>query len=905
MLGQTIAHYTILEKLGEGGMGMVYKARDTHLDRFVAIKVLPPEKLEDPERKRRFVQEAKAASALNHPNIITVHDITSEAGVDFIVMEYVAGKTLDRLIPRKGLRLNETLKYAIQVADALAVAHGAGIVHRDLKPGNVMVTEAGLVKVLDFGLAKLTEPGGSGDFAGTRTMRVEDQPRTEEGTLLGTAAYMSPEQAEGKKVDARSDIFSFGVVMYEMVTGRRAFRGDSPLSTLAAVLNKDPTPAGELAEELPRDLERIINRCLRKNPAQRLQHMDDVRTLLEELKEESDSGKLAARPATAQKRRPIAILPVSALALAAAAAAGLTWWLTRPAAPEPLFKLTQLTRDAGLTFQPALSPDGKMAAYASDRAGKGNLDIWLQQIGGGEPVQLTRHEADDYAPDFSPDGTRIVFRSDRAGGGIYVIPTLGGSERLLAREGQFPRFSPDGQWVAYHVGLIRRAAKIYLVPATGGAPRELETGLPWAMSPVWSPDGKRLLFLGNTDPTGSITATSDWWSAPIGGGKAVKSGAAEVFSKAGLPFTLGGPAPAAWSAGDNRVIFSSLLGDSQNLWEAALSPGNWRISSPPRRLTSGTRESQPSVAATGRIAFSTAGATSALWSLPIRANEGKVTGEPQQLTQGAAEDVFPTVSADGKTMVFVSNRSGNNDVWMRDLASGSESPLVVTHWDDFRGIISPDGSRVAFTRRLESGVNDLYVIPSGGGAEEKFADGVAAVMGWSSDSRKVLYMWGRPFRFRTIDVGSRAVVDFLQHPRHNIDLARFSPDDRWVCFKLELQPGREPTFIAPVRNGVAAPESEWIKITDGPIDGRSWWSPDGNLLYFLSDRDGAQCIWAQRLDPTAKRPVGPAFAVSHFHARRRSLNSAPFGYGMAPDRLYFADEETTGNIWLAEPKSAR
>jgi serine/threonine protein kinase len=236
MTGQTISHYQVLEKLGEGGMGVVYKALDTHLDRFVAIKVLPPERVADPERKRRFVQEAKAASALNHPNIVTVHDITEDRGIDFIVMEHVAGKTLGQLIPRKGLPLSQTLKYAVQIADALAKAHAKGIVHRDLKPTNIMVTDDGLVKVLDFGLAKLTEPLAPDEFAPTRTMRAGEGPKTEEGTIVGTVAYMSPEQAEGKKVDSRSDIFSFGSLLYEMTTGRRAFQGETRLSTLSAIL---------------------------------------------------------------------------------------------------------------------------------------------------------------------------------------------------------------------------------------------------------------------------------------------------------------------------------------------------------------------------------------------------------------------------------------------------------------------------------------------------------------------------------------------------------------------------------------------------------------------------------------------------------------------------------------------
>ena len=235
LLGQQLGSYQILSLLGTGGMGVVYKARDTRLKRSVAIKVLPADQVSDPERKRRFIQEARAASALNHPNIITIHDIGSEGGIDFVVMEYVAGKTLDQLIPRKGLRLNETLKLAIQMADALAKAHSAGIIHRDLKPTNVMVTDDGLVKVLDFGLAKLTEV--ENDEGGTRTTQLQ----TEEGTIVGTVSYMSPEQAEGKKVDARSDIFSFGSVLYEMVTGQKAFQGDSKMSTLMAILKQEPT----------------------------------------------------------------------------------------------------------------------------------------------------------------------------------------------------------------------------------------------------------------------------------------------------------------------------------------------------------------------------------------------------------------------------------------------------------------------------------------------------------------------------------------------------------------------------------------------------------------------------------------------------------------------------------------
>src|SRR5439155_21269634 len=259
-------------------------ARDTHLNRMVAIKLLRAERVADEGRKRRFVQEAQAASALNHPNIVVIHDISSQNGLDYMVMECVAGKTLDALIPRQGMRLGDALKVAVQMADALVRAHAAGIVHRDLKPSNVMVSEDGHVKLLDFGLAKLTEIAPAGEDERTRTR----PPETEEGTIMGTTAYMSPEQAEGRRVDARSDIFSFGSVLYEMVAGQRAFTGESRLSTLSAILKEEPkAPAG-----VPADLEKIIRRCLRKDAARRFQHMDDLKVALEEVREDSESGKL-------------------------------------------------------------------------------------------------------------------------------------------------------------------------------------------------------------------------------------------------------------------------------------------------------------------------------------------------------------------------------------------------------------------------------------------------------------------------------------------------------------------------------------------------------------------------------------------------------------------------------------
>ncbi len=329
-------------------MGDIYKAHDARLNRFVAVKVLSTANAGDPERRRRFIQEAQAASGLNHPNIITIYDIVNEPEGDYMVMEFVSGKTLVDLIPKGGLRPPQALKYGVQMADALSAAHSAGIVHRDIKPGNVMVTDSGLVKVLDFGLAKLTDRGPASHM-GDNTQTIADAPLTVEGSIIGTVSYMSPEQAQGKKVDTRSDIFSFGVVFYEMLTGTRAFSGDSALSTLSAILRDEHKPMIEIAPDVPPQLELLISRCLRKNPDDRWQSMKDVLAALGALKHESDSGQLyrsriqamemSARPPAAVAKKssaPLVAGLVGLVLLLAGGAGGAWWWMKhRTVAPPP------------------------------------------------------------------------------------------------------------------------------------------------------------------------------------------------------------------------------------------------------------------------------------------------------------------------------------------------------------------------------------------------------------------------------------------------------------------------------------------------------------------------------------------------------------------------------------------
>jgi len=901
LAGQTVSHYRILEKLGGGGMGVVYKAEDLKLGRLVALKFLTefPFGSRDKTVLARLEREARTASALNHPNIITIYDISSDAGHDFIAMEYVDGQTLQQAIPKRGLPLNQALLYGIQIAGALARAHSAGITHRDLKPSNVMADKHGTVKVLDFGLAKLTGPSGPGQEDPAHTLR----PLTEQGAIVGTVAYMSPEQAEGKPVDARSDIFSFGSLLYEMVTGRRAFQGDTKASTLAAVITRDPSAS---SAPIPYDLEKIVSRCLRKQPERRFQHMDDVRVALEELKEDSDSGKLAA-PATVTRARPRSgIRLASILSFLLVLAVGLAWWLLRPtpALQGPL--LRRLTFDSGLSTDPALSSDGKLLAYASDRSGEGNLDIWIQQIAGGEPMRLTRDPSDDSEPSFSPDGSKVAFRSERAGGGIYVVSALGGEARLLVKEGRSPRLSPSGDEIAYWTGNPNnpRTGRIFVVPFSGAGARQLAAEFPGAARPVWLPDGKHLAFAGTRE------SREDIYVAALDGRAASPTGLYQLLEDQHLSPV--GRFPAVCPTAGNRWIFAASLGDSLNLWQVTVSPGKWLVAGIPQRLTSGAGlEWQPSADSGGRVAFVSHKESSHIWRLPVLANEGKIAGELQQLTRGEVSDIWPYASSSGKQIVFVSNRTGSNQVWQKDLDSGKEVALTATRHALDEAIITRDGARVAYAESIDRKRWTTYVVPAtGSGVPENVCEDCGFAENWSPDGTRILgsRQGASGNIFWLLDLPSGKKIELLRDLKRNLFQGRFSPDGRWICFQALEGPNRARLMIAPFRPA-EVPSKEWIAVTDQPSsEGQPRWSPDGKLLYFSSMRDGFRCIWAQRLDPATKLPQGRPFAVYHSHDPHRSLSILNHGLWelcVAQNALIFAMGERTGNVWLAEWKDRR
>jgi eukaryotic-like serine/threonine-protein kinase len=890
-------HYEIVDKLGEGGMGTVYKARDTRLNRYVALKFIHPDRPTTTEVNRRFAIEARAASALNHPGIVTIYDVGEHEGKEFIAMEYVRGTTLDAVLRQGRLTPREALKYAIYIADACAAAHAAGIVHRDLKPANIMITDQGLIKVLDFGLAKLADPVSSAETGTTQTV---DMALTQDGAVLGTVAYMSPEQAEGKKVDARSDVFSFGLILYEMLSGRRAFEGSTRISTLAAILHKEPTPLTELVSSIPPELERIVFRCLRKDPERRSQTMKDVRIALEELKDELESGQTS--PARTGKRKGSFLKLAAAAAIAIALASGFALWRPKeppPAATNPHFTTHALTDSSGIADFPVISSDGKLVAYASDRATQKNLDIWVHPLAtGAQPLRVTHDEADEFYPSFSPDGGLIAFRSEREGGGIYVVSSIGGQPRLLARNGQRPRFSPDGKWVAFtteSAGFMAES-KIFLVPASGGASRQVAPEVPWAGGPVFSPDGSKLLFTGAPVSAANAQREADLWIVGVDGGPARPTGIVSELRKHKFAIDLFETFFMTVTGAHEWIGNTLFLTSGDRLIAADIDPRTWNLAGPPRRVTSGgSEESNPrAVVINGKrnVAFTSGNATYRLWKFRLSANKGTALGSPERVVLSGGGQMIPSASANGKQLAYIHREPRNDSVRIRDLAIGTETTILSKY---ARGALSPDGKLYAFGER-----STVNVMPASGGEATKLADlqGLGGVVGWTPDSKRILYWDGSPIRYSTIDPTSGQKTEFLSHPKMPVHDVRLSPDQRWAAFHTPLR--NSVLRIAPVRDGRAAGESEWITVIDRNLDSRRpWWSPDGNTLYFFSNLDGFTCIYAQRLT-ASKRNHGEPVPVYHFHdGRLRPSVSAFLGPAFLPDSIVLAIPERSSSIWLA------
>ena len=903
MIGTTLSHFKITAKLGEGGMGEVYEAWDESLERTVALKILPTEMVQNPDRVRRFVQEAKSASALSHPHIVTIHEIghVETAGahdVHFIAMELIDGHTLKTKIHEEHLGAKDLLRWLGQAAEGLSKAHADGIVHRDLKPDNIMVTSDGYAKVLDFGLAKLTEPLGDGTLAPTF---LADE--TAEGAVLGTVGYMSPEQVQGKTVDQRTDIFSFGCVLYEAMTRQRPFAGETAVDTMHQILRTKPAPVRELSPETPGAVRRVIRRCLAKDPERRLQSMKDLALELNELVEEWDelglrtdsstwgeSGSVAALSPPRNERKWFA---VGALAAAVVLAGLLLVWRPWKGASEGTdsegiirTSFSQITQQAGFESQGDLSSDGRFISYVSRE--KGHDDIYLLRIGGRNPVNLTASsDADDQSPMFSPDGEQLAFRSGRDDGGLFVMGATGESVRRLTDFGHDPAWSPDGREIAFvgerTVDPAGRTGKspLWLIDSSGGAPRELFEGD--AMRPRWSPSGTRIVFWaikdidlgGGQRDIASISLAEgepvwltdddhlDWspvWSpdgrfvyflSDRGGSRNMWRIAVEETSGG----VLGDPQPVtvpsrgidslSISSDGTRILYTDSA-QSANITKIAVDPSTFEPVGTPKAVTGGSASYvQPQVSPSGEwIAFRTAGKQEDLYLIRPDGTELR------QLTDDLFKDRLPLWFPDSESIVFYSDRSGRYEAWSLGVDGSDLQQLTSTTGDSFYyPNVSPDGRLLVATNEFQSDIWDLSkTIPA-------------------SESRKLPQI---------MDTGR-----FMFNPT-------WSPDGRRLAGSI-VEPGQSRTL------GVAvfSMETEEYEVVfapePGPVIGAPFWGSELNRVFF----------WME--NPATDRVLHLMDVVSGEVRELWTLPSQSFGHclAMGDEWLFYTQTSGESDLWMA------
>jgi len=819
-------------------------------------------------------------------------------GVELAIADWPEGEPLRDILDRERPRRRNLVHFARQIAGALAKAHAAGFVHGPLDPAGIFISPKRQVTILTFGSASIHPAPAS---------------EADRKAMFGEAVYYtSPEQITGAAPDARSDIFSFGALLYHMTAGRRPFRRATIGETWKTIVEEEPTPVTQVTSRTPPGMDKLVERCLRKNPQRRFQHVSEIEPLLEKMSEVYEQNPNQQASSLSRNRGRIARIAGIALAAAAAVAAvsgTVIWWHGAPSGDPVIGKqLRQLTKDAGYDTDPALSPDGTLLAYASDRDGDGNLDIWVRPTGGGEPRRVTSDPGDDREPAFAPDGSSIAFHSERNGGGVYVVPAAGGEARLLAPDGHRPRYSPDGRSIAYWVGppgLTPKgegAYKIFVIPATGGAPRQIRPDFASATYPVWSPDGASLLFLGRPDATSTELNSIEWWVASVDGAKLQNTGACRLFHAQGaLPDTEFG-IPGEWRGG--HIYFSVAASQTSNVWRAGIAGGI--VSAAPVRITTGTNlDVFPSADQKGIVAFGRQIFNTDIWGIPVAANDGKVTGGLKRWTLNSSIDTAPSLSTDGAKLLFRSNRTGRSSPWLLEAGSGKESAVTAAQQDQLSPVISPDGSKVAYSESRIRHYEHFYKPLDGGSTEVLCENCGPAISGWSKDSKAVLVDFISGGRGRlsvgSIDIATRAKTILLQDPRLDLHQASVSPDGRFIAFAALSENGSR-LYVTPLSGHPPYPVERWIPLTDGTTwDTTPQWSPGGRLVYFGSARDGHRCVWAQRLDDSG-RPSGAAFAVYHFHTVRRSLPQVAFGsmdLFVGRDQILVSIGELTGNIWSA------
>ena len=869
--GARLGQYEVLTPLGAGGMGEVYRARDTRLRREVAIKVLPAALAQKADYVARFEREARALAALNHAGIAAIYGLEEGNGFRFLAMELVEGETLaERLGAGGPLPVEEALRIAHGIAEALEAAHAKGIVHRDLKPANIKLTPEGKVKVLDFGLAKMMEEEDPG-LSRADTLRAAE---TREGTILGTPFYMSPEQARGRAVDRRADLWALGCVLYEMLTGRRAFDSETAPDALAAILTAEPDWK-RLPRQTPDDIRKLLLRCLEKDPARRQRDAGDAAVELE-----SALKSLSSLPTPRDEAggRPSLLETLSAFFRPARAPAD---------SPAPFIppRLSQVTFSEQIEQFPAWSPDGERLAFCRETE-NGKRRIIARNLDGSEERALTDGETDDIQPDWAPDGRSIVFARGRNPGrkvepndvfGAYEgtdlcsLELATGRAVRLAENAANPAFSPDGSRIAFDASWAG-PRRIWIANERGRNPQQSTSDDSEAVvhvRPRWSPDGNRIVFQ-NIERTKLDVRVVDLASKRL-------SWITNDHVQDLAP---------AWSS-TGFVYFSSYRGGGVNIWRVAVSPAGEPAGLLQQLTTGAGQDVEPAITRDGRrLAFTILRQNADIWRLPVSPESGRPAGAPEKLIATTREDSRGAWSADGKWIAFNSDRSGDMNIWLHSMEDGSSRPLTTGPGGDFQPNFSPDGGRVAFFSSRAGNV-DVWVVETRGGRPRRLTrgPGISVNPAFSPDGERIAYLSDDEGRLEVCVMdagggGARRLTDtgVLGH------FLQWTADGRFVVFRSPSgvprtmrvpSGGGEPEEMAEVAGGahmsfspdqsrimdVVGHRTLWVSPLSGgkpekvfefeDADSRidyPRWSPDGRWVLFDRFRPSGGDVWTMQFE---------------------------------------------------------